>query len=280
MLLLSFHFTLFLFPHLTSSSLALSFLLDLNQTTHTLRRNFPFLCHLRYLFESIRPEIQQYFIESDSDSTPFSRSMRTQIYKRSKAQSDTRALGTMRNVYEEGYEWGVHSMFPVSHHDVRVRVTVGGKDCKQKYSASIFNISAMSYGALSSQAITSLNLGAKGGFFYHNTGEGGLSKFHLQGGDLVWNVGTGYFACGSTVNGKRVFNPDMFAENANREEVKMIEIKISQGAKPAHGGILPADKITNDISEARGLGEGENIHYLPPPPTPHPTPNPSLRSLD
>jgi glutamate synthase domain-containing protein 2 len=233
-------------------------LADLKQTGHSLRRNFPFLCHLRYIFESIRPEIQQYFIESDSDASPFSRSMRSVIYQRSKAQADTTALGTRRNVYAEGYEWGMHSMFPKNHHDVKTRVTVGLTEngCKQPYSASIFNISAMSYGALSGPAVEALNRGAARGGFYHNTGEGGISKFHLSGGDIVWNVGTGYFACGKTVDGVRKFNPDMFATNSNRPEVKMIEIKMSQGAKPAHGGILPANKITQEISDARGLGPG------------------------
>jgi len=172
--------------------------------------------------------------------------MRSVIYQRSKAQPDTTALGTRRNVYDEGYEWGAHSMWPTDHRDVKTRVTVGLEEngCKQPYEASIFNISAMSYGALSGPAVESLNRGAARGRFYHNTGEGGISKFHLSGGDIVWNVGTGYFACGSTVDGKRVFNADMFKENAARPSVRMIEIKLSQGAKPAHGGILPANKIT------------------------------------
>jgi len=233
-------------------------LADLNQKDHTLRKNFPFLIHMRYLLESIRPEIQQYFIESDSDASPFSRSMRSVIYQRSKAQTDTTALGTRRNVYKEGYEWGMHSMFPKDHHDVQTRVMVGLPEngCRQPYSASILNISAMSYGALSGPAIESLNRGAARGGFYHNTGEGGISKFHLCGGDLVWNLGTGYFAAGKTVDGVRKFNPEMFKANASRENVKMIEIKLSQGAKPAHGGILPANKITPEIADARGLGPG------------------------
>ena len=185
--------------------------------------------------------------------------MRSVIYRRSKGQSDTTALGTRRNVYAEGYEWGVHSMFPADHHLVKTRVTIGIPEngCTAPYSASIFNISAMSYGALSGPAIEALNRGAARGNFYHNTGEGGLSKFHLiGGGDIVWNIGTGYFACGATVDGKRVFDPAMFSSNAARESVKMIEIKLSQGAKPAHGGILPAGKITQDIADARGLGPG------------------------
>jgi glutamate synthase domain-containing protein 2 len=187
---------------------------DINTKSHSLRRNFPLLIHMRYIFESIRPEIQQYFIESDEDAVPYSRSMRSTIYQRSKGQDDTKALGTRRNVYGEGYEWGAHSMWPVDHHEVETRTIVsdellsivvvllccgsltlnllrsaqiGGKSCKQPYSASIFNISAMSYGALSGPAVSALNLGAKMGGFYHNTGEGGLSKFHLLGGDVVWN---------------------------------------------------------------------------------------------
>ena len=159
-------------------------------------------------------------------------------------------------------------MFPANHHEVKTRVKVGKKinGCKQPYSASIFNISAMSYGALSGPAVTALNQGAQRGGFYHNTGEGGISKFHESGGDLVWNVGTGYFACGSTVDGKRVFNPEMFKENSAKDCVKMIEIKLSQGAKPAHGGILPANKITEEISEARGLGPGPWLEDCASPP--------------
>jgi glutamate synthase domain-containing protein 2 len=196
-------------------------------TNHAIRRNFPVLCHVRYLFESIRPEIQQYFIESDDDAHPFSRAMRSTIYQRSKAQNDTRALGTRRNVYAEGYEWGAHSMFPVDPHEVETRVQIGTSDkssCMQPYSASLYNISAMSYGALSANAISALNLGAKAGGFYHNTGEGGLSQFHLLGSDVVWNIGTGYFACGNSngPNGARQFDEAVFQENAMKPNVKMI----------------------------------------------------------
>lgn len=233
---------------------------DLKQTSSALPQNFPVLIHLRYILESIRPEIQQYFIEADESQgqVPFTRAMRTTIYQRAKGAPDTRALGTRRHVYGEGFEWANHSMWPVSASEVEDRVTIGGKDCAQPYSASLLNISAMSFGALSAPAIEALNRGAKRGGFYHNTGEGGISRFHLSGGDVVWNVGTGYFGCGKTIDerGTRAFCPDQFKENAMKDAVKMIEIKLSQGAKPAHGGILPAAKITSLIAEARGLGDG------------------------
>jgi len=228
---------------------------DMAQTNHSIRQNFPVLCRMRYLFEGVRPEIQQYLIESDDVAVPFSRHQRSIIYQRAKGAPDTRALGTKRDVYKEGYEWINHSMFPTDHQQVLKRVDIGGAECTQPYSASLLNISAMSYGALSGNAISALNLGAKQGGFYHNTGEGGISKFHLLGGDVVWNIGTGYFACGeSGADGVRRFSPDMFQDNARRPNVKMIELKLSQGAKPSHGGILPASKITPIIAEARGLG--------------------------
>ncbi|CAE8589937.1 unnamed protein product, partial [Polarella glacialis] len=196
-----------------------------------------------------------YLIESDDVAVPFSRHMRSVIYQRAKQAPDTRALGTRMDVYKEGYEWVNHSMFPVPIEQINTRVMIGGPACTQPYSASLLNISAMSYGALSGNAISALNLGAKEGGFYHNTGEGGISKFHLLGADVVWNVGTGYFACGTTgADGIRRFDPEMFKKNASRPEIKMIELKLSQGAKPAHGGILPKSKITPIIAEARGLG--------------------------
>lgn len=229
---------------------------DLNQHHQALRRNFPVLIHVRYLLESVRPEIQQYLIESDSQAVPFSREMRSIIYQRSKNLPDTRALGTKRDVYAEGHEWAAHSMFPTHVDEAAARVRVGGSECAKPYDASLLNISAMSYGALSGNAVSALNRGAKAAGCYHNTGEGGISKFHASGGaDLVWNIGTGYFACGGTgADGARHFDPQMFAENAAREQVRMIEVKLSQGAKPAHGGVLPAAKITPAIAEARGLG--------------------------
>ena len=261
---LAFHHDISLLVPLLASGATVGYwkigLDDLKQTSSALPKNFPVLIHLRYILESIRPEIQQYFIEADESQgqVPFTRAMRSTIYQRAKGAQDTRALGTRRNVYGEGFEWANHSMFPVSHADVEDRVTIGGSRCAQPYSASLLNISAMSFGALSANAIEALNRGAARGGFYHNTGEGGISRFHLSGGDVVWNVGTGYFGCGKTIDdeGTRAFCPDQFKENATKEQVKMIEIKLSQGAKPAHGGILPAAKITSLIAEARGLGDG------------------------
>jgi len=231
---------------------------DLSQKHQALRKNFPVLIHFRYMLESLRPEIQQYLIESDEQAVPFSREMRSIIYQRSKGLPDTRALGTKRNVYAEGHEWAAHSMFPkhLDHSGPAARVRIGGPDCTRPYEASLLNISAMSYGALSGNAISALNVGARLARCYHNTGEGGISQFHKGGGaDLVWNLGTGYFACGASLSdGGRVFDPQMFTENARLDSVKMIEIKLSQGAKPAHGGVLPSAKITPIIADARGLG--------------------------
>ncbi|KAJ1451657.1 hypothetical protein M885DRAFT_589457 [Pelagophyceae sp. CCMP2097] len=240
---------------------------DLRSKTQTLRRNFPVLIHARYFLESIRPEIQQYLIEDDQQAVPFSRQARSVVYQRSKGEPDTRALGTRRDVYKEGFEWVNHTMFPVAWDAVEDRVTIGGPDCLQPYSASLLNISAMSYGALSGPAVEALNRGAMQGGFYHNTGEGGISRFHLTGADVVWNIGTGYFACGENVGtqGERRFHADQFKKNAALPQVKMIELKLSQGAKPAHGGILPASKITAQIAEARGLGAPPWLDCVSPP---------------
>jgi len=242
---------------------------DLEQSHQALRKNFPVLIHVRYLLESIRPEIQQYLIESDADAVPFSREMRTIIYQRSKGLPDTTALGTKRDVYAEGHEWAAHSLFPkhVDPSSPANRVRIGGPVCSQPYEASVFNISAMSYGALSGNAVSALNRGAALAGCYHNTGEGGISKFHRLGADIVWNVGTGYFACGKSdaATGQRVFDPELFAQNAALPTVKMIEIKLSQGAKPGHGGLLTAAKITPTIAEARGLGEPPYVDCNSPP---------------
>jgi glutamate synthase domain-containing protein 2 len=211
---------------------------------------------MRYLLEEIRPEIQQYFIESNTDGRPFSREERAVVYQRSKGALDTLPFGTQHDVYATGYEWINHSMAPVHPEDMDPRVLIGAGICKQPYSASILNISAMSFGALSGNAIESLNIGAREGGFAHNTGEGSISPHHLQGGDLIWQVGTGYFGC-RTPDGQ--FDPERFTENATRDEVKMIEIKISQGAKPGHGGILPAKKITPEVAEIRGVPLGADV---------------------
>lgn len=230
---------------------------DMNQKKHSIRRNFPVIGHMRYLFEMIRPEISQYFIESNTDGTPFSREERSVVYQRAKKVTDTVPFGTQRNLYEEGYEYVPHSIAPlhVDHKDLRV--TVGGKDCLQPYSASVFNISAMSYGSLSQNAVRALNGGAHDGNFAHNTGEGGLSPYHLEnGGDIIWQIGTGYFGCRDS---KGKFNAALFSEKAQDVKVKMIEIKLSQGAKPGHGGILPKEKLTPEIARIRNVALGQDV---------------------
>jgi glutamate synthase domain-containing protein 2 len=236
---------------------------DMYQDRQAIRINFPLLGRLRYVFEDMRPKIQQYFVESDTDGTPLNRNERSVIYQRAKKQVDTIPFGTQLNVYAEGYEWMTHSINPQDHNklDHSPRVRVGNKDCKQPYEASILNVSAMSFGSLSPNAIESLNLGAKIGGFAHNTGEGGISPYHLKhGGDLIWQVGTGYFGARDT-NGN--FSPEAFQKNAFRPEVKMIEIKLSQGAKPGHGGILPAKKNTPEIAAIRGVQAGTTV-FSPP----------------
>ena len=230
---------------------------DMLQTRQAVRRNFPLIGHFRYLLEQIRPEINQYFIESNHDGRPFSRNDRSVVYQRAKGELDTLPFGTQRDVYAMGYEWINHSLAPVHPDPARNRVLVGGPACTQPYSASILNVSAMSYGSLSKNAILALNAGAKAGGFAHNTGEGGLSPYHLEpGGDLIWQIGTGYFSC-RTPDGR--FSPDAFATRAALPNVKMIEVKLSQGAKPGHGGILPAAKLTPEIIEIRGVVPGEDV---------------------
>lgn len=224
-------------------------LYDSFQKKHAILKNFPVLGHLRYLFESISPEIQQYFIERRTDGTPFSRNQRSLVYQRAKNVKDTHPFGTEFNLMEPGFEFLAHSMFPLEHIEAP-RIKIGGDQCSKPYEAALLNVSAMSYGALSDRAIKSLNLGAKIGGFYHNTGEGSISEYHLQGGDLVWQIGTGYFGC-RTLEGR--FDEEKFKVSANRPEVKMIEIKLSQGAKPGHGGILPSDKNTPEIAKIRGV---------------------------
>jgi glutamate synthase domain-containing protein 2 len=230
---------------------------DMLQTKQAIRRNFPIIGHGRYLMEMIRPEINQYFVESNSDGKPFSREDRSVVYQRAKGQLDTLAFGTQRDVYETGYEWINHSLAPVHPNSEHQRIRVGGSQCKKPYDASIFNVSAMSYGSLSKNAILALNHGAKLGGFFHNTGEGGLSPYHLEpGGEVVWQIGTGYFGCRGK-DGK--FSLDDFVRRANHPNVKMIEIKLSQGAKPGHGGILPAAKLTQEIVEIRGVEMGKDV---------------------
>lgn len=232
---------------------------DLYQTQHSLRRNFPIVGRMRWLAEWLRPKVLQYFVESDTSGTPFNRLSRNVIYQRAKKVNDTTPFGTQLNVYDVGYEWLNHSITPLPPHKIEhhPRVRVGGPDCKQPYLASIFNVSAMSYGSLSKNAILALNAGAKRGGFAHNTGEGGLSPYHLEpGGDVIWQIGTGYFSCR---HADGTFSYEAFAERAQHANVKMIEIKLSQGAKPGHGGILPASKVTDEIAKIRLVEKGKDV---------------------
>ena len=238
-------------------------ILDLTQRKSSIRRNFPVIGHGRYMLESIRPEIMQYFVETDTEGRPFNRIFRSIIYQRSKGVVDSTPFGTQMHVYRSGYEWMDHSLYVPNatklNHDPRV--TFGGTECTQPYSASILNISAMSFGSLSKNAVMALNKGAKIGGFAHNTGEGGLSPYHLKyGGDIIWQIGTGYFGCRDD-NGN--FEESLYKENAIKPEVKMIELKLSQGAKPGHGGILPASKNTEEIANIRKVKAGTTV-YSPP----------------
>ena len=226
---------------------------DTRQEPHAILRNYPVIGHLRFLLEYVRPEIRQYFIESDREAVPFSRAQRSLVYQRAKGEPDNRPFGTQLDVTLSGYEWINHSMQPtkLTDHDFRIVI---GPSCAQRYSASVFNISAMSFGALSANAILALNKGAKLGGFAHDTGEGSISAHHrVHGGDLIWEIGSGYFGCR---NDDGSFSEQRFIANARDPQVKMIELKMSQGAKPGHGGVLPAPKVTAEIAEARGVPIG------------------------
>lgn len=234
-------------------SLALLGTWDLLQRRSTLRRNYPLLAHFRYGLESIGPEMRQYFIEADTAQVPFSRQQRALVYQRAKAVNDTRPFGTQQDVYGIDYEWINHSLAPVAidSHDFRLTI---GQDSRQPYSASVFNISAMSFGSLSANAIRALNEGARRGHFYHDTGEGSISPYHREpGGDLVWEIGSGYFGCR---DGEGRFDATRFADSAALPQVRMIEVKLSQGAKPGHGGVLPAAKVSAEIAATRGVAQG------------------------
>jgi glutamate synthase domain-containing protein 2 len=237
--------------------LALIGLRDALQRTHSVLRNYPLIGHIRFLLEFIRPEIRQYFIESDNEETPFSRQQRSIVYQRAKGDSDKRPFGTQLDQRAAGYEWINHSLVPTEIASQDFRVTVGSAaSCTQPYSASIFNISAMSFGALSANAILALNGGAKKGGFAHDTGEGSISPYHrVHGGDLIWEVASGYFGCRDEHGG---FNEQRFVANATDPNVKMIEVKLSQGAKPGHGGLLPGKKVTPEIAATRGIPTGED----------------------
>ena len=240
-------------PGLVFLTLVATGVYDVRQTRRSILRNYPIIGHLRFMLEFVRPEIRQYFIESDAEAAPFSRAQRSLVYQRAKGESDKQPFGTQLAVYAEGYEWMNHSVAPtrLASHDFRVTV---GADSAQPYSLSVFNISAMSFGALSANAILALNAGAKRGGFAHDTGEGSISAHHrVHGGDLIWEIASGYFGCR---NDDGTFNADRFAANACDPQVKMIEIKLSQGAKPGHGGMLPGPKVTAEIAAARGVPVG------------------------
>lgn len=231
-------------------------LIDLTQRQHAVLRNYPIIGHIRYLMEDIRPEIRQYLLEADDDALPFSRSQRSLVYARAKNEGGEKPFGTLMDVYRAGYEFIGHSTRAMPVTDPKTfRIEIGGVDCKKPYSASVLNISAMSFGSLSGAAIRALNKGAMLGAFAHDTGEGGISTHHREfGGDLIWEIGSGYFGCRASDG---TFDPERFAANAASDQVKMIEIKLSQGAKPGHGGILPGAKVTSEIAHARGVAEGE-----------------------
>ncbi len=244
----------FLFPAAALGGLVALGLRDMTQTRHSILRNYPIAAQIRFLLEEIRPEIRQYFLEDDTNGTPFARKKRSIVYQRAKGQLDKVPFGSQLDVYGTRYEWLNHSIAATDPSSAPFRVQVGGPDCRRPYSASVFNISAMSFGALSAHAIRALNKGAALGDFAHDTGEGGLSPHHRAfGGDVIWEIGSGYFGCR---NEDGTFSPERFAETARSDQVKMIEIKISQGAKPGHGGVLPGAKVSPEIAETRGVPVG------------------------
>lgn len=243
-----------LLASLSLAALSVLGISDLTQTRSALRRNYPIVAHIRYLFEYLRPMLRQYIVEDDDEEVPFSFEQRSLVYQRAKQALETRAFGTEKNVYAEQYEWINHSLQPSLIDSADFRVSIGGPHCKFPYSASVFNISAMSFGSLSPNAIRALNQGAKLGNFYHDTGEGSLSRYHQEhAGDVVWELGSGYFGA-RDAHGN--FNPEAFVEKATLAQVKMIELKLSQGAKPGHGGVLPGSKVNAEIALTRGVPEG------------------------
>lgn len=227
---------------------------DLRQSHSAVRRNYPLIGRTRFFAEDLRPFVRQYFVEDDDAEVPFSHAQRSVVYQRSQGMLDKLAFGTERDVYRAGFEWINHSLAPVEPDPASFRVRIGGKHCTAPYRASVLNISAMSFGSLSANAVLALSRGAAAGGFYHDTGEGGLSPYHLQGGaDLVWEIGSGYFGCRDQ-QGR--FSPERFAERAALPQVRMIELKLSQGAKPGHGGILPGSKVSAEIAAVRDVPEG------------------------
>lgn len=230
---------------------------DLVQGRHTILRNYPVIGHVRYMVEDFRHQFRQYLIESDKDGLPFTHAQRSIVYQRAKEESDVLPFGTLQDVYAPGYEWIEHSADPTERMDEAPRVRIGNEQCDHPYCASLLNISAMSFGSLSSHAVLALNKGARLGGFYHDTGEGGISRYHREhGGDLVFEIGTGYFGCRDKDGN---FDPDLFRDKARLDQVKMTELKLSQGAKPGGGGVLPGGKVTKEIAEARGVEQGQTL---------------------
>jgi glutamate synthase domain-containing protein 2 len=230
---------------------------DTFQSKHTIKKNYPIVGRFRYFLESFRPEMRQYFFEGELDGKPFNRRQRSIVYQRAKNVKQTISFGMQDDPNRIGYEWAAHSIYPKRADKQFFRTNVGNHQCTQPYNASIFNISAMSYGALSKTAISSLNKGAKKGGFAHNTGEGGISDYHLEGGDLIWQIGTGYFGCRKDDG---TFSEELFVEKSNLPQVKMIELKLSQGAKPGHGGLLPGEKNTPEIAKIRNIQPHIVVH--------------------
>ncbi|WIM11380.1 FMN-binding glutamate synthase family protein [Enhydrobacter sp.] len=264
LLSVAFAVALVLSPHTTwlwlgfgaAASLLLVGVHDMVQTRHSVLRNYPIAAHLRFLLEAIRPEMRQYFFEDEKDGLPFGRDKRAVVYQRAKMVLDVRPFGTTYDVYRAGFEWVNHSMAPGRMSREPFRITIGGPECTKPYSASVFNVSAMSFGALSANAIRALNEGARLGGFAHDTGEGGYSPYHRAGGgDVIWEIGSGYFGCR---NPDGSFSADKFAAAAGNDQIKMVELKMSQGAKPGHGGVLPAPKVSVEISLTRGVPAGQD----------------------
>jgi len=233
---------------------------DLAQHRHSILRNYPLLGHMRFLLEKVRPELQQYFVERNFDGRPYDRDTRTSIYERAKGVKDEQAYGTERDVAEPGYEWLLHSAHPVPEPDDPPRVRVGGPDCAQPYDMALLNVSAMSFGALSGAALTALNRGAAKGGFAHDTGEGGLTRYHLEGADVIWELGSGYFGARTKDGG---FDEAKFRDKAADDRIRCVSLKLSQGAKPGIGGVLPGPKVTQEIAEARGVPAGQTVTSPP-----------------
>jgi glutamate synthase domain-containing protein 2 len=229
---------------------------DVFQRKHSILRNYPVLGHIRFLLEDVRPELQQYFIERNFDGRPFDRNTRSSIYQRAKGEKEEQPFGTERDLYAVGYEYLVHSTVPVKKMEEPPRVRIGGKDCTQPYDMALLNVSAMSFGSLSGHAIEALNRGAAAGGFAHDTGEGAISPYHRNGGDLVWEIGSGYFGCRTDQGG---FDEGEFADKAADDQVKMVSLKLSQGAKPGLGGVLPGAKVTREIAQTRDVPQGETV---------------------